>query len=120
MLVFIAGPVAAGDDGAMTLVLPHPLRAGETVFVEVTMGVVQRGQEVDVTTADGRLIGTVSPFGIRTGQAAGTYTIPVPPDAIDDGKLSLRLRISRPDGPPRPPTADEVTGVTLAIAGSRP
>ena len=112
-------PAAAADD-ALTLALPHPLRQGEAAFVEVTVGPITRSQQVEVTTADGRPIGTVSPFGIRAGEGAGTYTMPVPADAIQDGKVSLRLRITQGNAPPRTPTAEEVKGVKLSIAGSRP
>jgi len=43
----------------------------------------------------------------------------VPPEAIRDGKLSLRLRITQFDAPPRLPTSDEVKDVQLVIAGTR-
>ena len=110
----------ADDAATMTLILPHALRPGEIAFVEVTVGEIAPGQQVEVTTADGRRVGTVSPFGIRPGAEAGTYALPVPADAIGSCSLPLRLSITRPDGPPRPPTADEVRGVKLTILGVRP
>ncbi|MGF7172629.1 hypothetical protein [Azospirillum doebereinerae] len=118
VLAFLARPAAADD--VVTIALPQALRPGETAFVQVTVGVIVRGQEVEVTTADGRPIGTVSPFGIRSGGEAGTYTMPVPADEIRDGRLSLRLLITQSNGPPRPPTVDEVKGVTLSVVGTRP
>jgi hypothetical protein len=63
-------------------------------------------------------IGVVSPFGVRTGQDAGTYPLPVPKEAIRDGRLSIRLTISRPGGSPRAPTAGEVRGVKLGVGGA--
>jgi hypothetical protein len=107
-----SGLAAAGD---MTLTLPHPLRAGETAWIEVQVGAIGR-QEIDVTTASGEMLGTISPFAVRVGQDAGTYILPVPQDAIRDGRLSLRLTISQAGAPSRTPTADEVRSVKLRVA----
>ncbi|PWC39907.1 hypothetical protein TSO352_02955 [Azospirillum sp. TSO35-2] len=114
--MLLARPAGAAD-GMVTLALPHALRPGETAFVAVTVGPITRGQEVEVTTADGLAIGTITPFGPRRGQGAGTHTLPVPAEAFHDGTLALRLRINRFDGPPRPPTAAEVSAVTLSVTG---
>ncbi len=107
---------AAPAEDVTTLVLPHPLAPGEAAWIEVRVGAVARGREIDVTTASGQELGVISPFGSRPGQDAGTYTLPVPPNAIRDGAVAVRLRITRPGAPPRPPTAEEVRGVTLIIA----
>jgi hypothetical protein len=111
--------VALAQDAArsMTLELPRPLAAGETAFVEVQVGPIGRGRTIEVTTASGQPLGTVSPFGVRTGQDAGTYPLPVPQDAIRDGRLSIRLTISQPGGAPRAPTTDEVRSVKLGVGG---
>lgn len=99
----------------MTLELPRPLAAGETAFIEVQVGAIGRGRTIEVTTASGQPLGVVSPFGVRTGQNAGTYPLPVPKHAIRDGRLSIRLTISQPGGAPRAPGADEVRGVKLGV-----
>jgi hypothetical protein len=111
------GNAALAQDAARstTLELPRPLAAGEIAFMEVQLGPIGRGRTIEVTTASGQPLGVVSPFGVRTGQDAGTYPLPVPNDAIRDGHLSIRLTISQPGGPPRAPTADEVRGVKLGI-----
>jgi hypothetical protein len=113
------GNVALAQDTArsMTLELPRPLTADQTAFVEVQVGPIGRGRTIEVTTASGQPLGTVSPFGVRTGQDAGTYPLPVPKDAIRDGRLSIRLTISQPGGAPRAPTADEVRSVKLGVGG---
>jgi hypothetical protein len=100
----------------LTLSLTRPLRAGETAFIEVQVGPIGR-REIDVTTASGAPLGTISPFGVRLGQDAGTYPLPVPKDAIRNGRLSVRLRISDPGGSSRAPTAAEVRGVKLVVGG---
>jgi hypothetical protein len=111
------GNAAMAQDAArsMTLELPRALAASETVFIEVQVGPIGRGRTIEVTTASGQPLGVISPFGVRAGQDAGTYPLPVPQDAIRDGRLSIRLTISRPDGPPRAPSADEVRSVKLGV-----
>jgi hypothetical protein len=114
-----SGNAALAQDAArsMTLQLPRPLAANETAFIEVQVGPIGRGRAIEVTTASGQPLGTVSPFGVRSGQDAGTYPLPVPQDAIRDGRVSIRLTISQPGGTPRAPTADEVRSVKLGVGG---
>jgi hypothetical protein len=116
-LFVLNGNVALAQDAAqsMTLQLPRPLAADETAFIEVQVGPIGRGRTIEVTTAAGQPLGVVSPFGVRTGQDAGTYPLPVPRDAIRDGRVSIRLTISQPGGQSRAPTANEVRGVKLGI-----
>jgi hypothetical protein len=105
---------ASGQSGEVSLTLPRPVPVGEIATIVVEVGALQRGQEVVVTTLSGQPIGTISPFGIPSGQAAGSYALPIPANAVRDGKLSLRLRLIGA-GAPRAPTAGEVKGVTVAI-----
>jgi hypothetical protein len=118
-LFALNGNAAMAQDAAqsMTLQLPRPLAANETAFIEVQVGPIGRGRTIEVTTAAGQPLGVVSPFGVRAGQDAGTYPLPVPKEAIRDGRVSIRLTISQPGGPPRAPTADEVRAVKLGVGG---
>lgn len=115
-LLALPGGAFAQD---LTLALPRPLRTGETAFIEVQVGAIGR-REIDVTTAAGAPLGTISPFGVRPGQEAGTYPLPVPNDAIRNGRISIRMTISDPEGSPRVPTAEEVRGVKLVVDAARP
>ncbi len=99
----------------LTLALPHPLGAEETAWIEVQLGTIGKGHVVNVTTAAGQPLGTISPYGVRPGESAGTYTLPVPADAIRDGRVAIRLTISQPGGPPRAPTAQEVRSVKVGV-----
>lgn len=108
----------APGQGEIMLTLPRPVGAGETAFVEVQVGAIGRGQRVEVATAAGRSLGVISPFGVRAGQDAGSYTVPIPAEAICDGRVALRLTI-RQGETARAPTADEVRGVKLNVAGAR-
>ena len=111
---------AAGTAHELTLALPHPLRDGESAGIELRLGAIARGRAVTVTTASGEPLGTISPFGTRVGEDAGTYTVPVPADAIRDGRVAIRLTITQAGGPPRSPTAQEVRGVKLTTGGAPP
>jgi hypothetical protein len=98
----------------VNLALPHALREGETAWLLVTVGVIPRGAEIEITSPSGRLLGVISPYGIRSGSAAGTYTVPLPADAISGRRLWLRLMLDL-SGKQRPPTAREVKKVQVKI-----
>jgi len=96
----------------MTLTMPHSLRANELVFLEIKLGSLDRGLRVDVETESGRSLGAISPFGVRSGKDAGTYTIPVPADALVKDSLRVRLMIN--DGrTKRSPAHEEIRSVVL-------
>ena len=99
------------------LILPRALETGETVLVEVQLGTLSRGKEIEITTTSGRELGVISPHGIRTGHEAGTYTLPIPRDVLTKGRASIRLSINEPDRTRRAPTVDEVKNVRVKIAG---
>ncbi len=111
----VGAALAQNAAQSMTLELPRPLAANETAFIEVQVGPIGRGRTIEVTTASGQTLGVVSPFGVRTGQDAGTYPLPVPNDAVRDGRLTIRLTISQPGGAPRVPSGEEVRGVKLGV-----
>jgi hypothetical protein len=111
----LAQPAQQVHGRVMTLALPHALRAGETAWLEVKVGVIERGEEIEIQTTAGQQLGTISPFGIRSGQPNGTYTVPVPPGAIANDHLSLRLLIDQPGHAQRGPTMKEVSRVSVKI-----
>jgi hypothetical protein len=110
--------VDAGQD--LTLALPRPLAVGETVAIEVQVGPISRGRQITVTTATGEPLGTISPFGTRAGQDAGTFSLPVPAEAIRDGRVAIRITISQAGAPPRAPMAQEVRAVKVTVGGGAP
>jgi hypothetical protein len=103
-----------GDAREMTLVLPHALRKGETAWLLVKVGAIGRDQ-IQIMTQDGRPLGTISQFGIRSGKPAGTYTVPVPAEALSNGRLALRLSMMQSGRAPRAPTIREVKSLRLLI-----
>lgn len=102
---------------AMTLTLAHEPRADERVTLVVTVGVIPRGARIVVTTPTGRLLGTISPYGIRAGREAGTYTVPVPVDALSGRCLSVRLSLELA-GKHSAPTKKQVKRVRVQVVPS--
>lgn len=118
MLLAQCGRAAPQQDFVLTL--PHPLQAQERAYIEVTLGAIGSGQEIDVTTADGQELGVISPHGIRLGQAAGTYTLPVPTTAIRRDRIAIRLSVTRAGAAPRTPTPQELRDVKLVLEAGSP
>ena len=112
MLFAQCGRAAAQD---MTLTLPQPFDAGDSAYIEVQVGVIGPGHEIEVRTADGRMLGVISPHGIRAGRAAGVYTLPLPADAICNDRVGITLMITRSDAAARVPDVDEVRGVRVVV-----
>jgi hypothetical protein len=98
----------------VTLILPHAMRSGETASLVVKVGIIQHGAEIEITTASGRLVGVISPYGLRAGHEAGTYTLPLPAEAISRRRVCVLLSIHA-NGKQRAPTMEEVTRVRVAI-----
>ena len=113
-LFAVLSPAAHAAAGDATLQLPRALAAGETAVIQVQVGVLARGQEIHVTTADGRELGTISPFGVRAGHAAGTYPIPVPADAFAGRQLTVHVSVTGA-GAPHAPTAQEVRRIDIVV-----
>jgi hypothetical protein len=93
---FLVDPVPtapAGSDDVLTLELSRKPADGESVALRLSVGVLPQGARVVVEMLDGKIAGTVSPFGIRPGRKAGVYTIPVPDKAIGGDKVTLHLKI---------------------------
>lgn len=98
----------------INLVLPRTLSANEVVWIELKLGAIGRGAEIEIETKSGKTLGVVSPHGIRSGDEAGTYTIPLPHDAIFNKRVSLRLTLTQGRAK-RAPTTKEVKSVRLKI-----
>ncbi|MFK0729762.1 MAG: hypothetical protein ACIWVG_00970 [Gloeotrichia echinulata HAB0833] len=118
LCLFLAGggqySYAADVPGNVTLTLPRTPAHNEAVRVVVSVGILPPDAMIVVRTMDGEIAGSVSPFGVRRGQPAGVYMIPLPETAIKQGKVSLILELEQKDGGVvRAPTAQELLGVEL-------
>ena len=101
----------------MRLALPHTLRAaqGEAVWLELSVGPLRRGREIGVSMPGGRTLGTISPHGIRSGHGSGTYTLPIPAEAIVRDTLVVVLSVEQGGCDARAPTRQEVRRVRLVV-----
>jgi hypothetical protein len=110
---------ASAPGRVVNLVLPRSLNENEGVAVELKLGVLARGAEIEVETTSGKMLGVISPHGIRPGNEAGTYTLPLPHDAIVNDRVSLRITLSH-NRSKRAPTTKEVRSVRLQITPPDP
>jgi hypothetical protein len=117
-LLIAQGGCAASRDYT-SLTLPHAPKPGERAFLEVELGALPSGHEVEVSSDTGRRLGVISPHAIRPGRSAGTYTLPLPADAVRGASLHVRIRITRADAAPREASADEVRGVRVILSGDQ-
>ena len=109
----------AGAPGrVVNLVLPRSLNKDEGVAVQLKLGVIERGAVIQVKTISGKTVGTISPYGIRSGNEAGTYTISVPTEEISNNRLSLRITLNSHGSGKRAPTTQELRSVKLNIVPS--
>jgi hypothetical protein len=114
LFALLAQATSTAAGRVVTLVLPHALRTGETAWIEVKVGAIERGMEIEITTTAGRSLGVISPYGVRSGREAGTYTVPLPADAISDDRVALRVLLNH-DGHQRAPTAKEVKSIRVKV-----
>ncbi len=108
------------QQSVIELPLPRAPAAGEDVWLQLRVGPLRRGTEIRVSTSDGVLVGTASPFGAPQSQGAATYTIPLPKAAIVGGSVRLRLDVDQPGSPARAPRPGEIEGASLIyVPGGR-
>jgi hypothetical protein len=116
LILGLAGPWtgarAAEQPAMIELVAPHPAGPGDAVQLEITTGQLPRGARLAVIGDGGQTLGALSPYGPGT---ATTATVPVPPSALADGRLRLRLEVREPGAPPRPPHPGEVERLHLVV-----
>ncbi|HTQ12335.1 MAG TPA: hypothetical protein VMH86_00565 [Rhizomicrobium sp.] len=96
----------------VTLPLPSSGLQGRLVILEVTVGRLPSGAEIDVTGDRGEPLGTISPFGLKAGAPAGTFPVPIPPSALGGNSLTVTLTLHA-GGTFRAPTEEEVKAIKL-------
>jgi len=107
-----AAPCGPGRE--LSLTAPHALNPGETAWIVAKVGAIGKA-EIEFTTPDCRSLGTISPFGVRSGYTGGTYTLPLPSGLISDGHLTVRVSLNRGGHAERAPTKEELKEVHLRI-----
>jgi hypothetical protein len=114
VIVVLAQTAGANSGREVVLTLPHALGEDETAWVELELGALTHGEELSISTTFGRLLGTISPYGVRSAQDGGTYSVPLPRDVITGSSVSLRLTLG--DG--RAPTSNEVKSLRVKIVSA--
>lgn len=115
LVLLISQGGCAASGGVRSLTLAHPLRAGETAYLEVRLGALPTGQEIELRSDTGRMLGVISPHAIRPGRDAGTYTVPLPNEVIRDGRIRIQLVTTPAGGAARDATEDEVRSVRVVV-----
>jgi hypothetical protein len=108
--------IAGCEKEPSKLLVLTPSRAAEpheAIWLKVTVGPLPRGSRLSVTDEDGKLVGTITPFGAGVGQTSLDYTLPLPKSAASGGPVRLRMEMLKPGDASRPPTPNEVLGVQL-------
>jgi hypothetical protein len=115
VLFALLGQAATSARGReMTLPLPHHLAQGESAWIVVKVGSIGNA-EIEVTTPGGRSLGTISSFGVRNGNEAGTYTLPLPLEVISDDHVTVRFYMSQPGHSERAPSDKELKGARVKV-----
>jgi hypothetical protein len=118
LAVALMGQSAAGRAGRrVTLSLPQPPVHGETVVLTVQLGAIGHDQ-VHITTAGGRELGTISGYGLKAGRPAGSYAVPVPADAVTDGHVTVVFSMIE-GNTERAATQEEVKDVKITVRRER-
>lgn len=117
LLVAACRHMAPPEGSGVTL--PRLPAAEERLLIEVDVGVLGPGEELVLRTANGELVGTVSPHGIRAGHPAGTYVVPVPPAIaathIVNHRLPVQILVERAGAAVRPARDNEVRGLRAIV-----
>lgn len=104
------------ENGDMMLKIPRRIGPREAICARITVGVLPRGARIIVRTADGKIAGTINPFGVPKGQKGGVQTIPIPARSVAGETVSLRLELQeKGTARARVPTRTEVESVKLDI-----
>jgi hypothetical protein len=110
---------ASAPGRVVNLVLPRDMTTDDRLAVELKLGVLQRGDVIRVESMSGKLLGAISPYGLRSGEEAGTYTVPVPAELVSNKRVSLRIVLNQHGSGKRAPTNQELRNVRLQIAPTR-
>ena len=107
-----AATTMATEAGRVELQAPHRPGPGEAVSLQVMTGPLPKGARLEVLSGDGAVLGAVFPFVAPQGSID---TLPIPTEALADGRLRLKLQVVEPGAPPRPPRPGEVERLELLL-----
>jgi len=123
LLSVLAAAGQTNQDNAgrsVNLRLPKSAAPDGRIWLELKVGVLTRGTEIEIRAADGRILGVISPYGakFRDADAVSIYAVPIPRDVVDDGQLAVRLIVTGPNRSQRTPTKRDIRSVRLKVTAS--
>lgn len=121
VLVLAAVPAVAQTDQSTTpgrninVPVPKSIAEADNVVLEVKIGTLPKGAEIEINTADGRFLGVISPFGSSPQEtdAVATYVIPLPRDLTGEKRLNLLFKFSGAVYSRRAPTSRDIRSVKI-------
>src|ERR1700733_5281318 len=105
----------------VSLALPKVLAENDGVWLELKIGNLTKGSEIEIWSVEGRFLGVISPFGpaSRDTRVVATYVFPIPRDAVDNDRLEIRLVVDGPNHVERAPTKRNVRSVKLKVTSTK-
>ena len=105
-------PAAAAMTECKIISLNLPASSDELIAVQVQAGPLPFGAKVEVSSADGTLLGTIAPFGRTAQESGGIHTILVP-GPRQPGPVEFQFTLVPRDQPRRAPTDEEIPGASI-------
>jgi hypothetical protein len=101
----------------ISLALPKTLEQTDSIWLRLQTGNLTKGSEIEIWNVEGRFLGVISPFGpaSRDPRDTATYIVPIPREALKDGRLELRLIVNGPNNAERAPTKRDVRSLKLKV-----
>ena len=106
---------ATGPVVVVSIQMPRDPANDEDITANISVGILPQGATISVTTDDGKITGSISPYGYIPGAKAGNHAIPIERSAVKDGKVTLHMEVLERDKAARPPLKSEVEGAELLL-----
>jgi hypothetical protein len=107
-------PIPAFGD-TVELILPRAAAADEAVWLKLRVGRLSEKSEIVVTTETGDFVGTASSSSAFAARDPGVYLLPLPRNAIVEGRVRVRFAVDQPGLGRRDVVSGEILGVELSL-----
>jgi hypothetical protein len=99
----------------IALRLPRDPAKDEDITASISVGILPAGARISVTTDDGKIAGTIAPYGRIPGMKSGDHSIPIARSAVKKGIVTLHMEVLQRNRAPRAPLKSEVEGAKLVL-----
>ena len=97
---------------SLGLNIPRPAKEGEAIWLRVKTGQLTQGAKISVLF-NGRILGTIAPFGEEARKSPLFYDIPLPDEVQQKQKLLIQFQLIDKKKNKRAPTSRELLDVEL-------